>query len=484
MWRGRTVLSVTVLLSGTMSLPSMAAQEVADGLVFEAVRPGIERVVEDGAGHPGEWVQHVAVAPDGRVWAATAAGTIFAVGGSESFGREAHGLSFTGDLLVLDDGTVVAYGGRRIASWDGTSWSNLGYTPDEAGGSIRPGPAPGHGSQAIVPAGDGGYWALLEPGPDGTGSLLARLGPTRNEFLTADDLGLELGGPTWPTSLARTPDGSVWVSFVPDGSRATPGLARFDGESWSLVDPVGDGGTVRMWDLQVGADGVLSALADGREQPLLARWDGDTWTMSPAPAGAEAVTSVPDRSEWPDPGWLRWAPSGGAIDYAFPGPFSGAHVEDLATAADGTVWAALQSHGEPLSPDAQGAGLYRIDPQAAAASLPAFRTMGRQGLVPLLHPAFAAAGGGDGGKRANWTQRQGTDIVAEIYAVGDQWFAGLDSVGPAGDRWIRNNSAGTGPSPKAALRDALRKEPRVTFVDDAVQSAMLEWPPKSKKKDR
>jgi hypothetical protein len=57
--------------------------------------------------------------------------------------------------------------------------------------------------------------------------------------------------------------------------------------------------------------------------------------------------------------------------------------------------------------------------------------------------------------------------------------AQLDSVGPAGDKWIRGNAVGTGSTPKAALRDAPQKEPRIDFVSKALQSALFEWPPPS-----
>jgi len=482
-----TLLSAA-LLSGSIALPATAADDTArdtaapseadiSDFEVEVIRPGIDRVLDDGADHPIERVRRVAVAPDGRVWAATADGTVFAVGEAGSFDPETHGLpSPVGELAVLADGTVVVHDGRQIATWDGSTWLREGALADGRRGSIG----------SIVPADGGEYWVLLGPdeGPDG--HQLAQLGPDDDEFFTLGDLGLDPDEPAWLTSLARTPDGAIWLGLRGVDGLPPVGLLRFDGESWSPVDPLGDGEPFSVWETDVGADGALTALvsSEGRRYPSLARWHGDAWTLAPAIEGFAAGTTIPGSSEWPAQDWLRWAPSAGAIDYAFPGPFTEARVTDTAAGPDGSMWAVLTTSGNAPLPGRPKAGLYRIDTEAAAASLPEYRTAGRHGLVPLLHPRFATAGGGDGNKRAKWAQRQGTDVVAEVFAVGDRWYAGLDSVGRQGDRWIKRNSIGTGSSPMTAIKDALRKEKRVTFVGKAARSALFEWPsPPPRKKN-
>jgi hypothetical protein len=153
-------------------------------------------------------------------------------------------------------------------------------------------------------------------------------------------------------------------------------------------------------------------------------------------------------------------------------------MTDQAFAPDGSEWMMLSMHGDGPMSDRPASGLYVIDREAAAKSLPKIRVAGRQGLVPLLHPKFAAHPGGDGNRRAKWAQKMGTDIVAEVFGIGDVWYAGLDSVGGAGDRWIKNNASGSGPTPRAAIKDALLKEKNVTFPSRAAKSALLQWPPK------
>ena len=494
MTRTRSVL-IGILAIGSLATSSVArASDAAtpadpsavgslgapEGLEVEVIRPGIEHVIRDDADHSLVSVRHVAVAPDGTVWAATEDGSIFAIGQPGSFDPEVDGYPRdVADLIVLSDGTVVVHDGRRISGWDGSAWSPLGALADRSSSVIR----------TVVEGQDGGLWLLLDREADGRfdSRVLAHLGgdettyPTLEDLGIVADLGIEADAPVSATSLARTPDGAVWVG-LPASGPWSGGLVRYDGQSWSAEDPFGDGEPFVVESLEVGADGVLSARLQGvrSDSPALGRWDGTAWTVAPTTDGR---VSGPDPTEWPAEGWLRWWPRGGAIDYAFPGPFAEETVTDVASGPDGSTWVAL-SVERPLAPDAPVSGLYLIDPEAAAASLPALRTVGRQGLVPLLHPRFATEGQGDGDLRATWAQGLGTDIVAEVFAVGDRWYAALDSVGPAGDRWIEHNAVGTGPRPLDAIKDALRKEERVTFVDKAARSALLEWPPPSPKKER
>ncbi len=465
------------LLSVSLVLPTAAADDAVgislaptgvDDLKSEVIRPGIQRVLDPIVDHRLELVRHVAVGPGGRVWAATDDATVFAVGEPGSFDRESIGLASINELDVLGDGTVVVHDDRQIASWDGSTWTRREALADGARGSVR----------SIVPADGGTYWALLGPDTGPAGPQLARLGTEGDAYFTLADLGLDPEVSAVATSLDRTRDGSIWLGLGGYASPPAVGLLRFDGGSWAPAESLGDGEPLSVWEMRVDAAGALSVILarEGDRTPTLARWDGSTWTATAATDGFATGISIPDRTEWPAPDWLRWAPSAGVIDYAFPGPFTEAWVTETAPGPDGSMWAVLVTRGDAQITDAPKAGLYHIDPAASAASLPDYRTAGRHGLVPILDPHFATAGGGDGNKRAKWAQRLGTDIVAEVFALGDRWYAGLDSVGRAGDRWVRNNSVGTGTSPTAAIRDALRKEQRISFVQQAARSALLEWP--------
>jgi hypothetical protein len=478
-------LLTSVVVSISLAVPTLAADEAADqtsmstaaempssleGLEVDVVRSGIYRVLDDGAGHALGRLQQVDIGPDGTVWAATRNGDVFQLGEPGVLDPSSDGGPYpVHGLAVLEDGTVAVHDDRRVSSWDGSTWSTS---------TLR------HDAQPVIErlegTRQGELWALLRSHEGPEGPVVARLG-SEAEFFTPSDLGLESARSFWAHSLAVTPDGTPWLSL--GGRPDLPaGLVRFDGQAWSPVDPFGDGEPYAASDLQVEPDGSLSATLHREKKgfPKTGRWDGSTWTVGRLERADAARPGGPDRSKWPDRDWLRWWPQSGPVDPAFPGPFIHAEMTERAFAPDGSEWMMLSMHGDGPKSDRPASGLYVIDREAAAKSLPKIRVTGRQGLVPLLHPKFAAQPGGDGNRRAKWAQKMGTDIVAEVFGIGDVWYAGLDSVGGAGDRWIKNNSRGSGPTPRAAIKDALLKEKNVTFPSRAAKSALLQWPPKKK----
>jgi ligand-binding sensor domain-containing protein len=87
-------------------------------------------------------------------------------------------------------------------------------------------------------------------------------------------------------SLVVAPDGLVW------GVAGEQGLAHFDGQSWTFLQPPADLGSVRA--LAVAPDGALWAGGNDR----IAHLDGDTWTVYPSAEGVQAIAFAPDGSLW------------------------------------------------------------------------------------------------------------------------------------------------------------------------------------------
>ena len=249
-------------------------------------------------------------------------------------------------LAVLDDGAGPALyvGGTfttagnglasRVAKWDGTSWSPLGAGigpgfvsalvafDDGSGPALYAGGSfgsAGGASANCIAKWDGANWSAL-PGvwssgsPGSVGALvvhdeghgprlfaagsLQNMGAPPSSFVARWDVGLWslLSSPqdAGETALALAsgdlgsgPALYAGGDFITIGGVPAPGIARWDGTSWSAVGT----GISNSWDPPVKAiaifdDGHGSALyaagafsaAGGGSASNIARWDGTQWT--------------------------------------------------------------------------------------------------------------------------------------------------------------------------------------------------------------
>jgi hypothetical protein len=255
-------------------------------------------------------------------------------------------------LAVFDDGTGPALfaGGsfthavgaqvRRIAKWDGTSWSALGGGMDGGFGDMTAlhalaifddgtGPAlfaggdfttAGGVSASCIAKWDGASWSALGSGlrglvraltvfDDGTGPALFAGG----DFINAGDVSVsriaKWNGTSWsPIGNSGGMNGAVHALTVFDdgagpalfagGEFTTAGgvsvnfIAKWNGASWS---PLSNGVDSTVHSLAVFDDGTGSALfaggtfatAGGVSASRIAKWDGASW--SPTGNGADSA---------------------------------------------------------------------------------------------------------------------------------------------------------------------------------------------------
>lgn len=190
--------------------------------------------------------------------------------------------------------------------------------------------------------------------------------------------------------LRAAPDGSVWVGLAipqrdpsPDEDGFEHVLLRFDGETWSVIDPMGVGSYFDMSDFAIGADGTAWVYLDtGPEtEPHLGRLSDGAWTVYSAEDG---VTPIGIRGEVP--GYLEVASDGTAWMHqvmdeqgrcrgvrSFDGTtwrrhLDGACVVDLDTAPDGSVWVTGARDPQRGGTWPYVGDTYRIAPMAAMPS--------------------------------------------------------------------------------------------------------------------
>jgi len=245
---GLVVVGLATLLSTSMG--GAAAQteerdETAAAIVTMMVEPGVERVIEDGAGHSLQQkhpdhprdIDHIAVAPDGTVWVASTARMsdnrfldgfqVWPIGKPGLYGREEGVPEGIGFLAFMPDGALWAIG-SEIATFDGEAWSgNQG------------------GHRAVSP--DGTLW-LLSP----NGGLESWDGQAFTPYLQD----------RWLNGVSVGDDGTVWA-FGPDT------LASFDGQEWTVTDVSSQGFTSpdgATW--RAGGNGVERVLGGERTRYL------------------------------------------------------------------------------------------------------------------------------------------------------------------------------------------------------------------------
>jgi hypothetical protein len=323
-----------------------AIEEAADGSVWAVGHGELARfdgtawAQIDGPGFSAEWL---ATAPDGSVWVAgssTYAPAVarYANGQWTTYGVEDGIVGAVGPVSATPTGIFLAtdrgllhfvderwtvlwpdmavgpqmgtFADRLLAVSEDEAWAanergiwhyvDSGWTWPElpAGWSARP--------RGLAVAPDGTLWATTGDGVaalrDGEWTVAWRrsawsiaIAPDGTAWagsFSGQIVGLRLDGspprtiscPVGSSALAVTADGIVYVGQISYSGK--PGLARFDGRTCEKVDPIGDGRTVEVVDLDADPTGGLVAVMFRQESPntgpttsYVARLDGERWTI-------------------------------------------------------------------------------------------------------------------------------------------------------------------------------------------------------------
>ena len=331
------------------------------------------RITDDGTGRDLDTLQvdGLAVGPHETVWLtaqdAAETGVMFELGG-----RQAQKPALSSASRFRDDALAVAPDGKPWSIMPGSSVAHLDdirwrQVDPPSGWRIR--------SARMMP--DGSIRAVLM---NGLQSVSAHMDAGS---WTID--GAEATAPGQTSHFAHDamgPDGTVWLGGHSEHGDPADGLARFDGTTWRLEEPLGQLNTFSAGPLAVGPDGTMWAYlvdfdAPDHEKRYLARYDGASWlTFTSTPgdcqmpySACDAVFGAPEivtiEGVWtghlvvgPDgDAWLVAVGLGGLTDDPCPGllRFDGQTwttylrdtcVSHIAFNADGSaVWATTFDHG-------------------------------------------------------------------------------------------------------------------------------------------
>lgn len=203
----------------------------------------------------------VAVAPDGSLWAATAAGVVAwdLEASSPTVFTEAEGLGGreVSHVAVAADGTVWAVGDEWLAHYDGT-WTVI---TDEFSSPV--------GGMAVGP--DGTVWVAAD------GDSLIRIDADGATTYSVPEA-WRFADP-WARSIAVDRAGTVWASTWLDGVLAFDGEWRHYGVEDGLPgDVVGDVVLAPDGSVWFGGDGLYGDPDGDIAAAGIARFDGSTWT--------------------------------------------------------------------------------------------------------------------------------------------------------------------------------------------------------------
>jgi len=342
----------------TAATSPMTTDDLLSRVVTEEVAPGVLKIVSDGTSHEftDGSIKSIAFGPDGAIWMSGDHG-LFQLG-------EVGEYTVSGeDLTVGPDGRLWATLGTTIASFADGKWT---FERLDVRRVI---------ALEVLP--DGTVWAR------GTTGLVRVDGETVTTypFAEAPDLRTDMSHGVAPSDFASTPDGSVWLALNRSGA-GSPRIARFDGERWEVMQPLGEGEERHAGPLAVSPDGVLWAYLQGcadhdcpvagttRERSYLARFDGTSWTVF---GETEGVQDVGARHVWA--GHMAVASDGtvlateedglarrrlpsldGPAQNTWPMTIDGVSVHSLSAAPDGSIWVAADE------------GVFISLPEAAAAT--------------------------------------------------------------------------------------------------------------------
>jgi ligand-binding sensor domain-containing protein len=301
--------------------PPTGLAVTARGEVWAATQTGVARYLPnqdtwanyaEEQGLPSAQAQHIAVAPNGEVWASLTWGGMVRFDGEQWLAVEGIPGDRVGDIAFAADGTPwvgtigsLHYPGGSLSFWDGDSWTDV--SSDEAGLISMRAISMGPGGQVAAATNLGlgiygaGQWRMLRDGP------------------TSDRIG----------SVAVTPDGAAWFAFGDQSLSTTgSGLSRFDGREWTYF--LGD---AEVNTLAVAPDGSLWAGVGCSVQ----RFDGKGWqnmaTCEELPTGnVMAIEIVPNGDAWVATSFGLAHYDGKAWDFYDKLPYS------IIGTVDGAVW--------------------------------------------------------------------------------------------------------------------------------------------------
>lgn len=240
-------------------------------------------------------------------------------------------------------------------------------------------------------------------------------------------------------AIAAVADGSIWVTTDPGASSIDPGIARFDGRSWTMIDGPG----FPAWWLEAAPDGSVWAVTADANSLAVARYAGGRWTtygaadglsgtalghVSVTPAGVFLGTDAGlfrfAGERWV-PAWPNAAAGPGSV-YGWGGRLLAVSADEAWAADDRGIWhfaeGAWQGPQEPGDlPNARvhalalaGDGTLWVATDRGVAALRAGRwTTAWPGEARTM--ALAADG-------TTWVGGQSTTIVG-LRPVGDTWVA-------------------------------------------------------------
>lgn len=257
-----------------------------------------DAVSRETVGEKAPAIHDLALAPDGRIWAATDGGVAVHAGGTWTFVDQQPALA----VAVGPDGTAWV-GGKgstiRIVRTDGTGW-RIREMPDVAS------------SAATMPGGAAGV-----------------VGPT----MTVDE------------------SGHPWVSGGRRGWFSTPGLLRFDGGRWEAMQPIEEAGATVFDNVVAAPDGAVWVTIDTTSTngsccppadpaAQVARFDGRRWktfgTADGLPSDNMGLSLAvgPDGTAWLSTtrGILRFDGERWSL------AFGDGYLGGVSIALDGTVW--------------------------------------------------------------------------------------------------------------------------------------------------
>jgi hypothetical protein len=206
---------------------------------------------EVSADHHGDFgsAQAIAFAPSGPPWFVSD-DTVWRLGvpGAALLPAAAPDSDEIHQLAVADDGVVWVASDLGLHSFDSETWT--AHWTDAALTDVDVTSA-----GAVVAVGGGRTGGRSEGSP----VTVVRLNEAGVEVEPVDVLPAR----TWPVGIVAAPGGEMWVGVIESGYVPTIEgqslLARFDGEDWDVVRPLGPDADVAAWSLASGPDGSLWA---------------------------------------------------------------------------------------------------------------------------------------------------------------------------------------------------------------------------------